>query len=245
MAVVMERHERFYKTLLSSIGIPQVVSQPQNRGTAPGILYPLLRLAELAPDAAVAIYPSDHHFSDDRRFAAHVDGAFRAAEADPSHVFLLGIIPDTHEAEYGWIEPGARLGIGGERSVQNVRKFWEKPDAGLAEMLRDRGCVWNSFVMVGRIRAFLDLIRHCLPALFDAFAALGPLTGDPAESEAVAALYRRLVPADFSREVLAARPGALGVIAVWGVAWSDLGSPERVMRVRRQLEPQALELTNA
>jgi hypothetical protein len=25
---------------------------------------------------------------------------------------LLGVIPDTHDAEYGWIEPGAPLGIG-------------------------------------------------------------------------------------------------------------------------------------
>ena len=93
MAVVTERHERFYKTLLPSIGIPHVVSQPQNRGTAPGILYPLLRLAGLAPDAAVAIFPSDHHFSDDRRFASHVDSAFHAAETDPARVLLLGIIP--------------------------------------------------------------------------------------------------------------------------------------------------------
>jgi mannose-1-phosphate guanylyltransferase len=93
MAVVTEQHERFYKTLLRAIGIPHVVSQPQNRGTALGILYPLLRLAELASDATVAIFPSDHHFSDDRLFAGHVDSAFRAAEADPTRVFLLGIIP--------------------------------------------------------------------------------------------------------------------------------------------------------
>jgi len=241
LAVVTERHERFYRTLIPAIGIPHVVSQPQNRGTAPGILYPLLRLSELSPDAAVAVFPSDHHFSDDRRFAAHVDGAFRAAEADPSRVFLLGIIPDTHEAEYGWIEPGARLGTGNERSAQSVRRFWEKPDAGFAATLRERGCVWNSFVMIGRVRAFLDLMRDCVPALFDDFAELGPLTGGPEESAAVGALYRRLAPADFSRDVLAARPGALGVLTVWGVAWSDLGSPERVLRVRKQLVPRILE----
>jgi mannose-1-phosphate guanylyltransferase len=245
MVVVTERHERFYKTLLPAIGIPQVVSQPQNRGTAPGILYPLLRLAELAPDAALAIFPSDHHFSDDRRFAAHVDGAFRAAEADPARVFLLGIIPDTHESEYGWIEPGARLGIDGERAAQSVRQFWEKPDAGFAATLRERGCVWNSFVMVGRVRAFLALIQDCLPSLFDAFAALGPLTGGPEEAGAAAALYRGLVPSDFSRDVLSPRPEALGVIPVWGVTWSDLGSPERVLRVKRQLEPRPLELAHA
>lgn len=241
MAVVTERHERFYKTLLPAIGIPYVVSQPQNRGTAPGILYPLLRLAELAPDAAVAIFPSDHHFSDDRRFAAHVDGAFRAAAEDPSRVFLLGIIPDTHESEYGWIEPDAPLKLAVERSVWGVRRFWEKPDAALAAGLRDRGCVWNSFVMVARVRALLDLIRDCLPSLYDAFAALGPLNGGPDEREVLASLYRRIAPADFSREMLSVRPEALGMIPVWGVAWSDLGSPERVLRVKSQRKPRILE----
>jgi hypothetical protein len=105
--------------------------------------------------------------------------------------------------------------------------------------------VWNNFVMVGRARAFLDLVRDCLPSLFDAFAALGPLTGGPGETEAVAALYRGLAPTDFSREVLSARPGALGVIPVWGVAWSDLGSPERVLRVTKQLGPRILEAAYA
>ena len=242
MAVVTERHERFYKTLLPVIGIQQVVSQPQNRGTAPGILYPLLRLAAVAPDASVAIFPSDHHVSDDGRFAAHVESAFLATEADPGRVVLLGIIPDTHESEYGWIEPGAPLRAADGRTAHAVRRFWEKPDVSFAEALRERGCVWNSFVMVGRVRAFLALVRDCLPSLYDAFAALGPLTGAAEESGAVAALYQWLAPADFSRDVLSARPEALGVIPVWGVTWSDLGSPERVLRVRKQLEPRALEL---
>lgn len=242
MAVVTEHHERFYETLLPAIGIQQVVGQPHNRGTAPGILYPLLRLAALAPDASVAIFPCDHHVSDERRFAAHVDSAFLAAEADPGRVILLGIIPDTHEADYGWIEPGAPLRVAGGCTTKRVSRFWEKPDAGFAEALRERGCLWNSFVMVGRVRAFLALVRECLPSLYDAFAALGPLTGSAGESEAVTALYRWLAPANFSREVLSARPEALGVISVSGVTWSDLGSPERVLRVRKQLEPRLLEL---
>lgn len=245
MAVVTAGHERFYRTLLPGIGISHVVSQPRNRGTAPGILYPLLRLAGMAPDAAVAIFPSDHHVSDDRRFAAHVDSAFRGADADPERIVLLGIIPDTHETEYGWIEPGAPLRIAGGRTVQRVRQFWEKPDAGLAEMLRERGCMWNSFVMVGRVRAFLALIRECLPSLSELFEALRPLMGTTQEAEAAAALYARITPADFSKDVLSARPDALAVLPVWGMTWSDLGSPDRVLRLRRHAAPQVLELARA
>lgn len=105
--------------------------------------------------------------------------------------------------------------------------------------------MWNSFVMVGRVRAFLDLVRACLPSLVDAFAALGPLTGGPEEAGAAATLYRGLAPSDFSRDVLSPPPEALGVIPVWGVTWSDLGSPERVLRVKRQLGPRVLEFARA
>ncbi|HEU4440291.1 MAG TPA: sugar phosphate nucleotidyltransferase [Methylomirabilota bacterium] len=243
MTVLTEQHERFYETLIPSMGIRHVVVQPRNRGTAPGVLYPLLRLAALAPDASVAVFPSDHHFSSDRRFATHVDTAFAAAEADPGRVVLLGIIPDTHETEYGWMEPGGSLGLPTAPTAQRVRQFWEKPEAGFAATLRERGCMWNSFVMVGMVRAFLALVRDCLPSLFAAFATLGSPTGGGAES--LAALYRCLPPSDFSRDVLAVRPERLGVIPVWGVTWSDLGSPERVRRVRRELEPRIPELARA
>jgi hypothetical protein len=73
----------------------------------------------------------------------------------------------------------------------------------------------------------------------------GSHRGNADEAVAISALYRPLVPADFSRDVLAARPEVLGVIPIWGITWSDLGSPARVLRVRRQLEPRLLELAQA
>ena len=66
LLVFTRRHERFYQPLVSELKARHVVAQPENCGTAAGILYPLLRLAALAPspEASVAVFPSDHHFSD-------------------------------------------------------------------------------------------------------------------------------------------------------------------------------------
>src|SRR6266851_1473761 len=86
MVVVTQRHESFYRSLMPALGIPHVVVQPENRGTGARILYPLRRLAALAPQAAVAIFPSDHHFSDDQRFVAHVESAFGAVAAEPDRI---------------------------------------------------------------------------------------------------------------------------------------------------------------
>jgi mannose-1-phosphate guanylyltransferase len=240
LVVVTRKHERFYAPILGEFGPRGAVVQPENRGTAAGILYPLLYLASLDPAASVAIFPSDHHFSDEARFMAHVDRAFDALGTFPQRVVLLGIPPDTHEVEYGWIECGDALPGVGVPVLHQVTRFWEKPEPALAEMLRDRGCLWNTFVMVARVQTLLGLIRSAAPDLSDAFERVRPTLGTPSEAEVVRSLYARLPPIDFSKEILSTRPGLLGLLRVRGVAWSDLGSPERVLSVRQHVDRQAV-----
>ena len=78
--------------------------QPQNRGTAPAILYSLLRLAEMAPQARVAIFPCDHFIEDDQEFMQHVEMAFAVSALRPELTVLLGIAPEWPETAYGWID---------------------------------------------------------------------------------------------------------------------------------------------
>jgi len=73
-----------------------------------GVLYPLLRIADLAGDVPVAVFPSDHFVDDDRAFAAAAAVALDAVRARPDLVVLLGIEPATAETEYGWIEADER-----------------------------------------------------------------------------------------------------------------------------------------
>ena len=232
MVVVTRKHQPYYTPLLDRLGVPHVAAQPENRGTAAGILYPLLRLAAFAPGASVAVLPSDHHFSDDARLMDHVDAAFEAVAARPDRLVLLGMIPDTPESEYGWIERSAAATRVRGAAIHPVLRFWEKPDVTLAECLRERGCLWNSFVMVGAVDTFLAAIACALPALFGALDDVAPAFGGPVEAAAVARAYASIEPADFSREVLTTRTGLLSVMPVRGVSWSDLGSPERVRRAR-------------
>ena len=228
LMVVTRKHARFYEPLLAGLGADHVVVQPDNRGTAAGILYPLLRLATMAPASSVAIFPSDHHFSDEALFISHVDTAFRALDRHPGRVILLGIVPDTHETDYGWIEPGGALPGPAAARLREVTRFWEKPDPALAAVLRDRGCYWNSFVMVAPVPALLALIRSAAPDLFDEFARIRPVLGTASETEAARGLYRELPQVDFSREILSTQPGQLGLLPAGGLVWSDLGSPDRV-----------------
>jgi len=240
LVLVTRKHERFYAPTLEALAAQRrAVVQPENRGTAAGILYPVLRLAWLAPETSVAVFPSDHYFSDEPRFMAHVGMAFDALDVYPQRVVLLGIPPDTHEVEYGWIEGGDALPAAGVPALCRVRRFWEKPEPALAQMLRDRGCLWNSFVMVARVQALLALVRSAAPDFYDAFGRIRPALGTTSEAEAVRMLYAWLPSLDFSKDILSMRPGLLGLLRVRGVVWSDLGSLERVQRVRRHAEWRA------
>lgn len=229
--VLTRAHEPFYAPLLGDAAREQLVVQPRNAGTAPAILYSLLRLSKSAPTSAVALFPSDHFFSDDAAFMSHVDTAFEAARDREDSIVLLGIEPEGPEGEYGWIEPASPVSAGASGTLHRVRRFWEKPDPVFASRLLGRGCLWNSFVMVGRVRAFLSMIRRAVPELYRQFDAVLPAISTPQEERAVGALYSLLLDTNFSHRVLAASPQSLAVLRVGGVAWSDLGKPGRVLSV--------------
>jgi mannose-1-phosphate guanylyltransferase len=232
LVALTRRHERFHRPLTGGLPPHCALVQPEGRGTAPAIVYGLRRIATMAPLAAIAILPSDHYVSDDAVFMRHVAVAFQAGQRRPELVVLLGIVPDRAETEYGWIEPSAPI-PGTE--VARVSRFCEKPTPALAERLRARGCLWNSFVIVGHLPALLGMVRYAAPVLDAAFAAITPALGSPTEPAAVRALYSRLKPASFAADVLAACPSRVAVLPVSGVQWSDWGRPERVLSTLAEL----------
>ena len=239
LLVVTEKHRRFYQPLTKTISPRLLLEQPQNKGTAPAILYPLMRLAAKSPEAIVALFPSDHYFADDEEFMSHIDAAFDIVELQPATVTLLGITATSPETEYGWIEPQRSILGRAKRSVTRVSRFWEKPNAKLAASLMERGCLWNSFVMVGRVDALLKMTRAALPELYSDFTAIAPTFESAAERKAVRALYNRIKDSNFSHQVLAVRPQDLAVMRVEDVGWSDLGEPTRVLSTLARLGLQS------
>ena len=227
--VVTEKHRRFYQSLTEGVSPGLLLEQPENKGTAPAILYALMSVAARASKAIVALFPSDHYFADDEEFMSHVDAAFDAVQAEPNTVTLLGISPNSPETEYGWIEPQQSILGSLPRSITRVSRFWEKPNADLARKLMERGCLWNSFVMVGRVDALLKMTRRALPEMYSQFANIVPPVETPGERHAVRELYAGIRESNFSHEVLAARPEDLTVMRVGDVGWSDLGEPARVL----------------
>ena len=113
-----------------------------------------------------------------------------------------------------------------------MRRFREKPTRAVAEALLARGGLWHSFVMVGRPRGFLDLYRTGAPSLLRAFQPVLDTLGTAREAVVAERVYAALPPVDSPQRVLAAG-GRLGVVRVKDVAWSDLGTVERLTTTLR------------
>jgi len=229
LAVVSTGHRCWWEPELVGLSRDNIVVQPSNRGTAPGILMPLLRLAERSPESIVAVLPSDHYFGAERILATALASATRVARSRPSRVVLLGLTPTSPDPGFGWIVPGRRLSDG----AAPVSCFREKPDAVEAALLMERGALLSSFVLVASSRALLSAFEEHLPELTAIFRAA--TSSPPSLTEARwDEIYATLPSSDFSRDVLEPISHRLLVWPVPPCGWSDLGTPERVAACLRR-----------
>jgi mannose-1-phosphate guanylyltransferase len=229
VVVVGEPHESLARSQLAGHPAIEIVVQPKNMGTGPGVLLPLARIMARDPRAQVAIFPSDHHIPNPGPFLEAVEEALGLARAHPDLITLLGVVPDRAETDYGWILPGEDLPDSGRPGFRLVRKFVEKPAARTAQWLLAHHALWNTFTLVGQLRAYWGLARAHLPRHAQLFERYARTIGQADERMAVRWLYDRLAPADFSRSVLGAAQG-LATVAVGDSGWCDWGRPDRVMR---------------
>lgn len=196
-----------------------VIPQPQNRGTGPGILLPLAYVLASAPDARVAVVPSDHYVPNP---APLLDAVLRsAALVDDFPLALLGVAPEAPETEYGWI----RLGAAQAAALRVVKGFVEKPSPDVARALFRAGALWNTFVMTARGRSLWDLTERRLPTQASQIRAAVTASGS---AMAMRATYEVMRDANFSQVVLAATAG-LTAAAVKDSGWCDWGTPDRVL----------------
>jgi mannose-1-phosphate guanylyltransferase len=212
-----------------------VIIQPANKETGPGVLLPLVHLRHRDPDAVVAIFPSDHCIVEEGLFAGYVDWAFRAVERDPSRMVLLGVEPDGPEEEYGYLVPEESWGSVVAAGLPRVARFVEKPAPHVAQPLMAQGALWNTMVMVCQVQTLFSFIARVAPTLHAAFAEIGRAIATPGEHTVLQDVYRRLAPANFSRQVMeplaGSRDAALVMASMRGVGWSDWGSEERIVRM--------------
>ncbi len=219
--VVSAHHEPIARGQLAPYSGVELVVQPRNLDTGPGMLLPLVRILARSWDARVVFMPSDHHMSN----AEPIRQGLQSATSDVlrDRLALVGVAPTGPEIDYGWIVRGNRLG---QTGAFEIRRFCEKPSHAIAGELWRAGALWNTFISTGPGRVFWDLARRHMPNQAAAFERYSLAVGHRA-ADALDAIYQFMAPANFSRDVLA-HAQSLAVLPVDGSGWSDWGSPSRV-----------------
>lgn len=224
VVVVARQHESLARQQLADYPAMEVVAQPRNLGTGPGVLLPLVHVLRRDASADVALVPSDHEFR-----ASHplLESLIRAQRAARQHrgMVLLGAAAEAPSSDLGWIVP-RRRGLPGS-AVSSIREFVEKPSPAVAASLFARGALWNTMLSVTPASALWALAKQQLPAQAALLERYAQALDTTSASSLLDETYRELPSADFSRDLVAAAR-SLWVTPLRGAGWSDCGTPERL-----------------
>ena len=231
--IVSEHHRRWWQKLDLRVPAPNLISQPGNRGTAQGILLPLLRILHRDPEAALLVLPSDHYVSKELVLAASLREAMSDVIRKPDGILLLGMTAEEADPELGYIVSD------GTSDVSAVRHFVEKPDVSTARTLIARGGVWNSFIFAADGQSLLRRFEQSCPDLVSEMQHIVTDVPTSAQMARLAELYARSPTIDFSRDILQRSVDSLRVLRMPACGWSDLGTPKRVIETVKRMRSQA------
>jgi mannose-1-phosphate guanylyltransferase len=230
--VVSEHHRRWWQGLDLRVLARNLFTQPSNRGTAQGILLPLLRILQRDPEASILVLPSDHYVSNELVLAASLREAMSEVMRTPQGILLLGMAAEEADPELGYIVAD------GAGDVSAVRNFVEKPDLATARALIARGGVWNSFIFAANGQSLLRRFEQTCPDLVGEMRQIVESVPPSAQMPRLAELYARSPSIDFSRDILQRSTDSLRVLRVPACGWSDLGTPHRVIETVQRIRSQ-------
>ena len=237
LTIISKDHLRFaeVRRQLANRADENVIVQPANKETGPGIFLPLIYIYKRAPEAIVSLFPSDHFILEEQRFIDHVDLAVQAVRHDSSRIVLLAMEAQGPEVEYGYIVPNRNDGEIKLWGTRSAASFVEKPDLAKARELVRAGGLWSTMIMVFKVRTVLRMLQRLSPSTYLQFMRIFEAIGTPAEKLVIESVYRTLEPMNFSKGFLerisANNPAAISVLPVLQVFWSDWGSPARLTDV--------------
>ncbi|MGY1623495.1 mannose-1-phosphate guanylyltransferase [Geodermatophilus sp. SYSU D00965] len=202
----------------------RLVLEPVARDTANAVGLAAALVADVDPDAELAVVSADHVIRPVERFAAALATAYDALAARPRALVTLGIRPTAPATGFGYVQRGAATEVPG---VAEAAAFREKPDRATAEEYLASGqYLWNSGMFVWRARTVLDALAEHLPETADGLARVVAAPAGPARDAVLAEVFPTLpkISVDYAvLEPAATEPGRV-LVADLDVDWLDVGS---------------------
>jgi mannose-1-phosphate guanylyltransferase len=205
---------------LPELPAANILGEPVGRDSLNAVAWPAAVLDRLDPDAVIAQVSADQVIEPIEVFSRCLDVAFELAEADPSVLVTLGVVPTSAHTGFGYLHRGEPLP--GFDGAHRVLEFAEKPARDVAEGYLATGEYWwNSGMFVWRAATLLEQLRLLLPATF---AAITRLAEHPELLEEIfPGLARTSVDYGVMEPVSSGYGSAHVAVVALPVRWRDVG----------------------
>jgi mannose-1-phosphate guanylyltransferase len=206
-----------------------VLIQPESRGSAPLLLWPLYWIHRFDPEAIVVSIPADQSVREESLLMDHVSRVAARIPSHPRWIVMVGAPPPDPDPEHEWIVRAESLDDGDER-VWRVRELQEARSTAPSRTSLSQHSLWNTQVLVGRVQAFVDAARACLPALHAAFSEASRSAGSWEEPDALERAYERIEECQFFHALMAAAFPRLAASCLPSLHWGERDEPARRRR---------------
>lgn len=221
IVVANEEHRFLAAEQLRLLGVAHaaIVLEPVGRNTAPAIAAAALQATASGADPLLLVLPSDHVVRDPEAFRAAVATATAAAEGGALVTF--GIVPQSAETGFGYIQGEAAAGADG---VRRVSRFVEKPDLATAEgYVADGSYYWNSGMFLFRASCFLEELGRFRPDILGAVRAACDGAARDGDFVRLDVDAFKACPADSIDYAVMEKTDRAMVLPV-DIGWNDVGS---------------------
>jgi mannose-1-phosphate guanylyltransferase/mannose-6-phosphate isomerase len=206
-----------------------IILEPVGRNTAPAIAIAALNALSFDPDSVLLVLPADHHIRDVESFRDAVKTAVDLARAD--HLVTFGIVPDSPETGYGYIQKGKRMSSANDSEALKISRFVEKPDQETAKGYVDSGeYFWNSGMFVFRASRVMEELEARTPKIIDACRKAYELGVSDLDFYRLDADAFSACPND-SIDYAVMEKTQKGAMVPLHAGWSDLGSWEALWEI--------------
>jgi mannose-1-phosphate guanylyltransferase len=218
------RYGEQVRAALPELGADRLILEPVARETANAVGLAAALVADVDPEAELAVVSADHVIRPVERFAATLTTAYDALTARPDSLVTLGITPTSPATGFGYVQRGAPTEVPG---VAEAAAFREKPDRATAESYLASGeYLWNSGMFVWRARTVLDALADHLPETAEGLRRIVAAAPGPDRDAVLAEVFPTLpkISVDYAvLEPAATEPGRV-LVADLDVDWLDVGS---------------------
>ncbi len=210
-----------------------IILEPFGRNTAPAIALGSLKAISISDDPILLVLSSDHLIRSKEKFVESIEAGINYAKK--GKIVTFGILPDTPETGYGYIE--AKEPLDYEKLIGlPIEKFIEKPNLKNAKkLILNKRYSWNSGIFLMKASVAIkefekfapDIKSKCEESLSESYIDLDFLRLSKEKFRACS---------NISFDVAIMENTRLGIVCPLKTKWSDVGSWDAMWSISKKDE---------